>query len=47
VRQLKAIHTATHPGRPITAKGQFAPDEPPSDPDILIATLDTEAEEEV
>jgi integrase/recombinase XerD len=46
VRKLKAIHTATHPGRPIAARGMIAPDEPPSDPDILIAALDAEAEEE-
>lgn len=46
VRKLKAIHTATHPGRPIVARGKIAPDEPPSDPDILIAKLDAEAAEE-
>lgn len=48
VRQLKAIHTATHPGKPITAKGKIAPDEPlrTEDPDILIAALDAEAAEE-
>ncbi|MFN8959650.1 MAG: site-specific tyrosine recombinase XerC [Hyphomonadaceae bacterium] len=46
VRKLKAVHTLTHPGKPITAKGKIAPDEPPSDPDVLLATLDAEAEEE-
>ena len=46
VRQLKAIHTATHPGKPIAAKGKIAPDEPPGDPDILLAALDAEAAEE-
>ena len=45
-RQLKAIHTATHPGRSITARGRIAPDEPPSDPEILLAALDAEADEE-
>ena len=46
VRKLKAIHTATHPGRPIAARGKITPDAPPADPDILIAALDAEAEEE-
>jgi integrase/recombinase XerD len=46
VRKLKAIHTATHPGRPIAARGKIAEDAPPSDPDILIAALDVEAGEE-
>lgn len=47
VRKLKAIHTATHPGRPITAKGVAGvEDEVPTDPDILIAALDAEGAEE-
>jgi integrase/recombinase XerD len=46
VRKLKAIHTATHPGKPIMARGAVAEDEPPSDPDVLIAALDAEAAEE-
>jgi integrase/recombinase XerD len=46
VRKLKAIHTATHPGRPIAARGKVAEDAPPSDPDILIAALDAEGAEE-
>jgi integrase/recombinase XerD len=47
VRQLKAIHTATHPGKPIAARGTAdIADAPPSDSDILLAALDAEAEEE-
>jgi len=43
IRHLKAIHTATHPGRPITAG---APVEHVDDPEILLAMLNAEAEEE-
>jgi integrase/recombinase XerD len=47
VRKLKAIHTATHPGRPIKARGKAdIKDAPPTDPDILIAALDAEGAEE-
>jgi integrase/recombinase XerD len=46
VRKLKAVHTLTHPGRPIAARGKIAEDASPSDPDILIAALAVEAEEE-
>ena len=43
IRQLKAIHTATHPGRPIT---KAAPAQHVDDPETLLAMLDAEAEEE-
>ncbi|HEY4341685.1 MAG TPA: site-specific tyrosine recombinase XerC [Steroidobacteraceae bacterium] len=45
IRQLKAIHTATHPGRlPVgRAHADAAPD---ADRDTLLATLDAEAHEE-
>lgn len=45
IRQLKAIHTATHPGRlPVgRAQADAAPD---ADRDTLLATLDAEAHEE-
>ena len=43
IRHLKAIHTATHPGRPITV-GASA--EQVNDPEILLAMLDAEALEE-
>ena len=46
VRKLKAVHTLTHPGKPITAKGVVTPDDVPSDADILLATLDAEGAEE-
>jgi integrase/recombinase XerD len=46
VRKLKAIHTATHPGRPIAARGSVTSDDAPTDPDILIAALDAEGAEE-
>jgi len=45
VRKLKAIHTATHPGKPITAAdgGQLTGDH---DADLLLAALAAEAEED-
>lgn len=46
VRKLKAVHTLTHPGKPIAARGKIAEDEPQTDPDILIAALDAEGAEE-
>ena len=48
IRQLKAIHTATHPGRPITAAGARArhDDDAGEDHDLLLAALDHEAEED-
>lgn len=49
IRQLKAIHTATHPGKPITASGQVPPaaeEEQACEHDLLLAALDSEAEEE-
>ena len=45
IRQLKAIHTATHPGRPITAK--IRSDRQADDPETLLAMLDAEALEEL
>ncbi len=43
IRQLKAIHTSTHPGRPITASVSA---QRHLDAETLLATLDQEAEEE-
>lgn len=45
VRKLKAIHTATHPGKPITAADGGAPTAD-LDADLLISVLDVEAAEE-
>lgn len=45
IRKLKDIHTATHPGRPIMAGGRHD-DDADGDPDILLAALDLEAEED-
>jgi integrase/recombinase XerD len=44
IRQLKAIHAATHPGRIPVARS--AVDAVPADRDTLLATLDAEAVEE-
>ena len=45
IRQLKAIHTATHPGRMPVGRA-VQEDAPDSDRDTLLATLDAEAAEE-
>lgn len=45
-RKLKAIHTATHPGKPIAGGGYRAPESDADDADLLLATLAIEAEEE-
>jgi len=56
IRALKAIHTATHPGKPIKPRSRDAlelalfdepaPAEPAADIGTLLATLDAEAQEE-
>lgn len=46
IKKLKAIHTATHPARPITAADRMAPTDD-LDADALLATLEEEAAEEV
>jgi integrase/recombinase XerD len=47
VRKLKAIHTATHPGRPISQADGGAPAEAIDlDAELLLCTLDAEAAEE-
>lgn len=45
IRQLKAIHTAAHPGRMPVGRA-VQDDAPDSDRDTLLATLDAEATEE-
>lgn len=44
IRQLKAIHASTHPGRPITKSVSAQRHQ---DAGTLLATLDEEAEDEV
>ena len=44
IRKLKDIHTATHPGRPITGRSH-ATASTDSERDALLATLDTEAQD--
>lgn len=46
IRQLKDIHTATHPGRPIVARQGGQHDDNDSEQDALLALLDQEAFEE-
>ncbi|MGH6613395.1 site-specific tyrosine recombinase XerC [Sphingomonas sp.] len=46
VRKLKAIHTATHPGKPIAAGASRAPENSAGDADLLLAALAIEAEED-
>ena len=48
IRMLKQIHTATHPGRPISARNRkdAATGDTGADRDALLATLDAEADEE-
>ena len=46
IRQLKAIHTATHPGRVIAGGQAGAIVGDPADADALLALLDVEAQEE-
>jgi integrase/recombinase XerD len=47
IRALKDIHTATHPGRPITAGRHGRGDaDDHSDVAVLLAALDAEADEE-
>jgi integrase/recombinase XerD len=46
IKKLKAIHTATHPARPITSADRMSPTGA-ANADVLIAVLDQEADEEV
>lgn len=46
VRKLKAIHTATHPGKPIATGALRAPENHADDADLLLAALAIEAEED-
>jgi integrase/recombinase XerD len=46
IRALKAIHTATHPARPIRPRGEIDQAEPTGDLATLLDTLDQEAAEE-
>jgi integrase/recombinase XerD len=48
IRALKAIHTATHPARPIRPRGEAEPAEgaPAAERATLLAVLDLEAAEE-
>lgn len=45
IKMLKAVHTATHPGKPITKADRYEPADG-ADAEVLLSTLDLEAAEE-